>query len=87
MRQPRGEFDLPLEPLGPEHGGQLGSQDLDRDGSMVPEVVGEVHRCHAPGAELPLDAVPLGECRGEAFLNGYATGIHALSLSREPPDG
>ena len=41
MLQPRGELDLALEPLGAERGGDLGVQDLERDGAVVAQVVGE----------------------------------------------
>ena len=53
------------EPLGAEHGGELGLQHLDRDLAVVPEVLGEVDRRHAARAELALDAVAVGEGGGE----------------------
>ena len=85
--EPRSELDFPLEPLGAEHGGELGSQHLDRDRPTVPEIVREVHGGHATVAELPLDAVAIGEGGGEAVLDGGTGGIHALSLSRETAEG
>ena len=53
--------DLAHEPVGPDHRGQLGAQDLDRDLAVVLEIVGEVDRGHAALAQLPLDAVAVGE--------------------------
>jgi hypothetical protein len=61
MLESGGESDLALEALGPEHGGELRVQDLQRDGAVVLEVVGEIDRRHAPAPELPLDAVAVGE--------------------------
>jgi len=40
---------------------ELRVQDLQRDGAVVLEVVGEIDRRHAPAPELPLDAVAVGE--------------------------
>ena len=61
MLQVRDGLDLGEEALGADHGGQLGPQHLDRDLAVVLEVLGEVHRGHAAGAELALDAVAVGE--------------------------
>ena len=57
MLQPGGEPDLALEPLGPEGGGELGVEHLERDRAVVPEVLGEVDRGHAAAAELALERV------------------------------
>jgi len=61
-----GGGDLGDEALGADHGGQFGAEDLDGDLAPVLEVLGEVHGGHAAGAELPLDAVAVGEGGGEA---------------------
>ena len=43
---------------------ELGVQHLDRHFAVVPHVLGEIHRRHATGAELALEAIALGErCR------------------------
>ena len=55
------------EPLGADDGGQLGAQHLDGHLALVLEVLGQVHRGHAAGPELALDAVAVGKGRGEAF--------------------
>ncbi len=62
--------DLGEEPLGADHGGQLRLQHLDRDLAVVLEVLGQVHRGHAAGPELALDAVAVGEGGGEPIGDG-----------------
>ncbi len=60
-----GGGDLLHEALGTEDGGQLGLQHLDGHLAQVAEVLGQVDRGHAARAELPLDAVAVGEGDGE----------------------
>src|SRR5262245_38639729 len=57
MLEPRGELDLPLEPLGAERGGELRMEDLERDGAVVAEVLDQIDRGHAPAAELALERI------------------------------
>jgi len=64
--QAGGGGDLLHEALGAEHGSQLGPEHLDRDLPLVLEVLGQVYRGHSALAQLPLDAIPVGECGGEA---------------------
>ena len=66
MLQVGGGLDLAEEPLGADHGGELGPQHLDRDLAVVLEVLGEVDGGHAALAELALDAVAVGQRGGEA---------------------
>ena len=61
MIQLRRDLDLAQKPLGPEQRRQIGAEHLDRHLAVVLHVVGEVHRRHAPTAELALDAVAAGE--------------------------
>ena len=61
-----GGLDLPHEPLGADHGGELRLQHLERHLAVVLEVLRQVHRGHAALAEFPLDAVAVGEGGGEA---------------------
>ena len=61
MLQRRDGLDLAQEPLGADHGGELGLEDLDGDLAVVLEVLGEVDRGHAARAELALDAVAVGK--------------------------
>ena len=65
MLQRGRRLDLDHEPLGAEHRGEFGLEDLDRDLAVVLEVLGEVDRRHAAGAELALDAVAVGQSSGE----------------------
>jgi hypothetical protein len=60
-------LDLGQEPLGAEHRRQVGLEDLDRHLAVVPEVFGQVHRGHAALAQLPLEAVAVGEACPEAL--------------------
>ena len=61
MLQASGDPDLPEESLRAERGGELGAQDLERDGPIVPEVVGEIDGGHAAASELALDAIAIGQ--------------------------
>src|SRR2546428_14123420 len=60
------DLDLGEEPLGAEHRGQLGLEDLDRDLAVVFQVLREIPRGHPASPELALDAVAVGEDGGEA---------------------
>ena len=66
MLQVGGDLNLLEEPLGAQHGGQLGPEDLDRHFSVVFEVLGEVDRGHAARAEFFLDDVAVSEGGFEA---------------------
>ena len=57
MLEAGGEADLALEPLGAEGGGDLGVENLEGDGPVVPQVLGELDRSHTPAAELTLERV------------------------------
>ena len=62
MLQVRCDLDLGPEPLGTDHRGQLGTQHLDCDLAVVPQVLGEIDRRHAALAQFPLDAVATAKC-------------------------
>ena len=51
------------------HGGELRAQHLDGDLAAVLEVLGEIDRRHAALAELPLDAVAVGQGYLEAIMD------------------
>jgi hypothetical protein len=55
--EPGRDFDFAQEPVGPECGGELGVENLERHGAVVFPVVGKVNSGHAAAAELPLDFV------------------------------
>ena len=83
MLETRRQPDFTEKPLGAHAGGDLRAEDLDGHGPIVPEVAGEVHRGHAPAAELPLEAVTAGEAglegggeAGQATLLWGGIGIY-----------
>ena len=57
MLQVGRELDLGQEPLGPDHRGELGAEHLERHPPGMPDVLGQVDRGHAAGADLALEAV------------------------------
>ena len=61
MLQRRRGLDFGEESLAPDHRGELGSQDLERDVAIVAEVPREVDRGHTTSAELAFDPVVIGE--------------------------
>jgi hypothetical protein len=67
-------LDLTEEPLGADHGGQLGLQDLDGDVAVMLEVFGQIDRGHPTLPELPLDAVAVGKRRREGVEPQHAHG-------------
>ena len=67
MLEPRREANLPLEPLRPERLRQLGVQHLERDRTIMAQVVGEIDRGHAAAPELTLDRVAVLEGVGQLF--------------------
>ena len=77
MLQRRGGLDLHHEALGADDGGELGLQDLERHLAVVLEVLGQVDGGHAPLAQLPLDAVAVGE-GGDQSVGG---GVHFVAFS------
>ena len=61
MIEPRGDRDLAQEAIAGERPGEVGPEHLDGDLPVVFEVVREVDRGHAAGAEFALNAVVAGE--------------------------
>jgi hypothetical protein len=59
--QPGRDLDFPEKPIGAECRGQLRPQDLDGHVPVVFEVPGQVHRCHAAGANFAFDFVSVGK--------------------------
>ena len=57
MLQLRRDLDLALEARGANGGREIVPEHLDRDLAAMLEVLGEVDRRHAAGAELALDNV------------------------------
>ena len=67
MLQVGGGPDLPQEPLGADHGRELGLEQLERDPSPMAEIVRQVHRRHAAGAQLSLQAIAVRQRGLEAL--------------------
>jgi hypothetical protein len=65
MLKSGGERDLALKPLGTGARAQLRPDDLERDGTIVLEVTGEVDRGHAAVSQLVLERVTVAEGGGE----------------------
>jgi hypothetical protein len=65
VREPGRDLDLAQEPRGAHGRLQLRLQDLDRDGTAVPQVFGEIDVGHAAVSELALDTVAARQRRGE----------------------
>ena len=61
MLQARGELDLVQEAAGAEQRADLRPQQLDRDLTVVLAVAREIHGCHTPVADLPLDDVAVAQ--------------------------
>jgi hypothetical protein len=55
--EPGGGADLPEEPFGAETLGQVGVEDLEGDGTVVAEVVREIHRGHPALAQLAVEDI------------------------------
>jgi hypothetical protein len=65
--EPGGEPDLPDKPLGAQRVRQLGMEDLQGDGAVVPDIAGQVDGGHAAAAELALEHVAVGQGGLETF--------------------
>ena len=63
MLEPSGELDLLLEALGAKARGDLVVQDLQCDGAVVAEVMGEIDNGEATASEHPLETVSVGKRR------------------------
>ena len=65
VREARGEVDLPDESLGADDGIEVEAQDLEGDGAVVLEVVGQKDSCHAALTEFAVEAVAVTEGCGK----------------------
>jgi hypothetical protein len=61
-----GGADLTEEPLGADHGGELGPEQLEGDPPLVPEIVSQVHRGHAARTQLALEVIAVRQGRLES---------------------
>ncbi len=85
MAELTGDADLAGEPFGAEHGGELGTEDLDGDRAIVFQVVGKVDSGHAAVAEFALEAVAAGQGSREvrSDISQAMSVIGRLLLERE----
>jgi hypothetical protein len=67
MVQAGGDTDLPQEAIGAEQGGDVRSQHLQGHLAFELQVLGEPDRGHAARTELAVEAVTIGQGRGEAL--------------------
>jgi hypothetical protein len=65
-----GQLDLAEEALGADRGGKVGAEDLERDLTVVAEVLGQEDDGHPALAELALDPVAAGQGAIELILQG-----------------
>ena len=61
MLQPGGQADLAEKPLRAERRGELRTEDLEGDETVVLAVAREIHGGHPALAKLPLDQVALAK--------------------------
>jgi hypothetical protein len=80
--QARGELDLELEALRAKSPGQLRMEHLERYGTIVPEVIGEIDNGHATPPELALEGVAVGQGGLEFFHGLDQTGLLDRGISR-----
>ena len=78
MLEVRGGLDLHEEPIGADHGRELGTEHLERDLAVVHQVVREVDGGHPARAKLALDAIAIGKAGGESICG--VRGRHAGML-------
>ena len=90
MGEPGDEADLPQEALGSTDAASSRVHHLERDGAVVPEVVGEIDRGGAAPAQEgqvavrpPLDSISVGEGGGETFVHRE----HGEDLEVRPTEG
>ena len=82
MLEIRRRLDLGEETLAADDGRQLRLEDLERDATVVFDVIGQVHGRHAAGAELSLDAVSVGQGIreiGDAHRDGRSAGAYEMT--------
>ena len=55
-------LDFGEKSFGPDHGSQFGLQHLQRDLTLVLEIVGQIHGSHPAFTQLSLDGVATFQC-------------------------
>ncbi len=67
VMQAGGDLDLVQESRCANFGGEVGTEHLDRDLSLVLQIVGEEHGRHSALSEFPLEPISVGDCNAEAI--------------------
>ncbi|CAN5760637.1 hypothetical protein BH23GEM3_BH23GEM3_00480 [soil metagenome] len=80
MLQARCGLDLLQEAVGAEHSGEFGPQHLQRNLAVVLQILGKIDGGHTAFAESTLDAVSVGEGRGEVFCD-FSHAVHRSACS------
>ena len=78
-----GDLDLVQETLGPDVGGELGREDLERDRPIVLEVARQIDQSHSAVIQTALDRVPAGE----DFLESPVRARAGTSFAQRGPAG
>src|SRR3954471_9530248 len=76
MLEIRRHADLGEEPVGAEHGAQLGVQEFHRHAALMLEVAGEINGGHSAGADLALYLISTSKSDLELRLEG----VHSANL-------
>ena len=61
MLQLGGDPDLPQKAVGTDRDGQVGMENLERDGAVVADVARQKDGGHTALSQLPLHVVPVGQ--------------------------
>jgi hypothetical protein len=54
------DLDLPQKPLGTQGSSQLRAENLQRNGTLVLQILSEIDRGHPTTTDLPFDGVAVG---------------------------
>jgi hypothetical protein len=75
-------LDLAEEALGPERGDEFRPEDLEGDGAVKAEVLGEIDGRHTPTAELALERVAIAEGIGKGGVRpvGHSPTLMEMTL-------
>ncbi len=65
MLQPCGELDLTLEPLRTHRLGDLGVENLEGHGPVMPQILRQVHYGKAAATQFTQERKAVNECSGE----------------------
>jgi hypothetical protein len=78
MLQAGAEPDFAEEAIGAQDLGQVGMDDLECDGPVVPEIVGQEDPGHAAAAQLTVDPETVGQGRLQAIQRiGQADSVNS----------